>query len=176
MSKPPRTFSIVESALVSGVINVLINGVLGWFALPDGTTLPLWGVPSSCADMVAMGFGIAFGTAIGVTPLTRREHRLGRLVPPALSPRMERVLADWPRALFRRSVLVGVIGLVLFAPPIVFALWVLGVDQVDRMTFVQIKAGWAFVEGALVAPPIAVAALLDAQADARAEPTRRAAA
>lgn len=175
MTKPPRTFSIVESALVSGVINVLINGAVGWFALPAGKTLPLWGVPSLSADMVAMAFGIAFGTGIGVTPLTRREHRLGRLLPPPLSPSMKRVLEGWPQKLFRRSVLIGVIGVVLFAPPIVFALWVLGVDNVDRMTFVEIKAGWAFVEGALLAPPIAVAALLDAEAEARAEPARRAA-
>ena len=175
MSKPPKTFSIVESALVSGVINVLINGVLGWLALPADKTLPLWGLQSLSGDMIAMSFGIAFGTGIGVTPLTRREHRLGKLLPPPLSPSMERVLSEWPRKLFRRSMLIGVIGLVLFAPPIVFALWVLGVDNVDRMTFVQIKAGWAFVEGALVAPPIAVAALLDAQADAKAAPVQRAA-
>jgi hypothetical protein len=163
MAAEPRTFSILQSALVGGLINAAINGALG-LALPEGQRLPLLGLPSLSADIVAMAFGIAFGTGIGVTPLTRRERRAGKLVAPALTSRMERALEDWPSGILRRSLLLGVIGVVLFAPPMLLALWVLGVDSVDRWTFVELKAGWAFVEGALVTPPIAVAALLDAEA------------
>jgi hypothetical protein len=168
MDKPPRRFSLVESALVGGVINLLLNGGFGWLAVPVGTRLPMLGVPGVLVDMVAMAFGIAFGTAIGVTPLTRKAYRDGKLLPPELSPRMERLLEGWPRPLFRRSVLIGVVGLALFAPPVLVALWMLGVESLDRLSFVELKGGWAFVAGAFVSPPIAVAALLDAQADAAA--------
>src|SRR5262245_46729725 len=126
MAAGPTPFSILQSALVGGVINALINGALG-FALPADQRLPLWGVPSLSAAIVAMAFGIAFGTGIGVTPLTRRARRQGKLTPPPLAPRMERALEGWPAGVLRRSLLLGVIGVVLFAPPMLLALWMLGV-------------------------------------------------
>lgn len=153
---------------MAGVVNALINAGLGYLALPDGKHLPFFGLQSLSADFVAMAFGIAFGSGLVVTPLTRLELRAGKLLPPAVPPRWERALSNWPKSLLRRSLNLGVIGVLLFAPLPLLVLWAAGVEAVDRLTFTALKGGWAFVEGALITPPIAVAVLLEAGAETRA--------
>lgn len=158
----PRPFSWLHSALPAGVINALINGAIGWFIVPEGTLLPTWELPGLGADVVATAFGISFGTGLAVTSLARAELRAGKVLAPPISPRWREGFARWPRSTFHRAVNLGVISVVLFAPLPLLALWAFDVESVTRAAAIAFKAAFSFVQGALVTPVIAVAAMVTA--------------
>jgi hypothetical protein len=156
-----RTFSWLGNALGAGVVNALLNAAFGWFFLPAGKTLPLLGVPGVFGDTLGMAYGISFGTVLVVTPQIQRDFRRGRLLPPPVSPYWQASLERWPRSIFRRSVQLGVFSILVFAPLPLLGLWALSPDGFGREAFALYKGAFAFVEGALVTPFIAVAAMLD---------------
>ena len=156
----PRQFSWLHSAFVSGVINLVLNAPFGWAIVKPGTMIPLWGAPGIALDMLLMAFGLAFGTALVVTPQTRRQLSRGQLLPPPLSANLHALLSRWPRSTFQRGVNLGVLSVLIFVPLPLLALWLFGVDGVDRATFTTLKGAFSFVEGAFVTPVIAVAAMV----------------
>ena len=156
----PRQFSWLGSALVSGVINLVLNAPLGWAIVKPGATIPLWGAPGIALDMLLMAFGLAFGTALVVTPQTRRQLSRGQLLAPPLSANLHELLSRWPRSTFQRAVNLGVLSVLIFVPVPLLALWLFDVDGVDRAVFTALKGAFSFVEGALVTPIIAVAAMV----------------
>lgn len=158
--KPARPFSLFEFTLGPGVVNALINAPLGWFLLKPGAILPLWGIPCIAADVVAMSFGVAFGTALVVTPQVRKQYERGQLLMPQLSPRLRAIYFKWPDNLFHRSFNCGVLGVALFAPLPLLALWASGSAGFDHATFALFKGVFGFVEGAIVTPLIAAGALI----------------
>ena len=156
----PRAFSLFEFTLGPGIANALINAPLGWFLLKPGAILPLWGIPCIAADVVAMSFGVAFGTALVVTPQVRKRYERGQLRMPALSPRLRAIYFNWPENLFHRSFNCGLLGVALFAPLPLLALWGSGSRRLRHAAFALFKGVFGFVEGAIVTPLIAAGALL----------------
>ena len=156
----PRQFSWFGSAFGSGVINLVLNAPLGWAIVKPGATIRVWGARSIALDMLLMAFGIAFGTTLVVTPQTRKQLSGGRLLPPPISPRLHDLLSRWLRSTFQRAVNLGVLSVLIFVPLPLFALWLFNIDGADRMLFTTLKGAFSFVEGALVTPIIAVAAMV----------------
>lgn len=156
----PRPFSILLTAIFSGVINALINGAFGWFMLGPDKVWPLWGVPGIGVDTVAMAFGITFGTVLTVTPQTRAQLRAGKLLAAPISPHWRAAFGRWPRSTWRRSIVLGVLSALLFAPLPLVAFWAFGVDDAGRAALTSFKAAFGFVQGALVTPVIALAAMV----------------
>ncbi len=156
----PRSFSFWQTALGAGVVNALINAPLALVLLKPGASLPLWGLPGLAADLVAMAFGISFGTAIVVTLQTRNRLRRGKLLPPAIPPRLRASLERWPRSLPRRAWNLGVISVLLFVPLPLLVLWASGVPGLERTSLGVLKGCFSFVQGGLVTPLVVVAALV----------------
>lgn len=154
----PRPFSWALTAVIPGIINVLINAPIGWFMVPAGARLGIWTLPGVGADLVATAFGVAFGTALVVTPQTRKQIDSGQMLAPPLAERWRNMFAGWPRSLLVRSINLGVWGVLIFAPLPLLALHLLDVQPLDRLGVTLLKGGFSFVEGALVTPVIAAAA------------------
>lgn len=154
----PRPFSWGLTAVVSGIINVVINAPLGWLLVQEGALLGIWTLPGVAADVVATTFGIAFGTGLVVTPQIRKQVAGGQLLPPVLAERWRTMFAGWPASLMVRAFNLGVLGVLIFAPLPLLALYVLDVQPLDRVGVTLLKSTLAFVEGALVTPVIAAAA------------------
>jgi hypothetical protein len=158
----PRRFSALEFVIVAGLINVVINVGLGWFAiLPPATTLPLFATdrPSIVIDLIAMAFGITSGTAFFVTPQVRGQFERGLLLPPSYSPRALAWFARWPENRWRRAFQCGVLGVALFAPVPLLGFAGVGVAHFDKTQFLVWKAVFSFIEGGVATPVIAAAAL-----------------
>ena len=154
----PRKFSLAQTALGAGVINALLNAPLALLLVRPGAALPIFGLPSVAADLVAMGYGISFGTGLVVTLQTRSALRRGRLLLPELPPRVHASLARWPSSVLHRAVNLGVLSVLLFVPRPLLALLVLGAHDLDRSTLMAFKGAFSFVQGALVTPLVVVAA------------------
>lgn len=155
-----QPFSVAQSATVGALINALLNGLLGWAVVPE-TGMPLWGLTSVTTDLLAMSSGIAFGTALVVTPQLRGIGRRGAMTLPPLPPFLRDGFAKWPAHVLLRSVNLGALGVILFAPLPLAALAVLAPAGLSTDAFVAFKTAFAAVEGAVVTPIIALAGLSD---------------
>jgi len=158
--RAPRPFSVLEIAIVSGIVNALINAPIGWFVVKPGASLPLWGVPSIFGDLLAMSFGISFGTVLAVTWQTRRQVARGQLLPPELSPEWTAALGRWPRSTWRRAIWLGALSVAVFAPPTLLLVWACGLHSADRAVLAEFKGVYSFVQGAIVTPIVAAAAIV----------------
>jgi hypothetical protein len=154
----PRTFSWIGIGLGSGVANAIINAPLGLLIVKHGALLPFWGLPSVAADVVAMAYGISFGTGLAVTLQTKRQVAKGQLAAPVIAPWLRSVLNTWPPGLLRRSIQLGIVSVPIFAPLPLLALWLFGPPAADQTTVVILKGAFSFVQGALVTPIIAAGA------------------
>jgi hypothetical protein len=152
-------YGIVPAAVVGGVINALINGGLGWAMVPAGERLMLWAVPGLAFDVVAMSFGIAFGTGIAVTPLLRRQQRAGAVRAPEVSPFWREGFARWPAGVLHRAFNLGALSALVFAPPTIALLWLAGADGLGREAVTAFKGAFGFAHGAFVTPVIGLGAL-----------------
>jgi hypothetical protein len=167
-----RRYLLVDNGVGPFVINLLINALIAWLLFRNATHVPLWGQSSVAGDTVATSFLLPLITCLIVTPLARGRVRGGHL--PRLTPE---AAPGWiPRNTIARSVVIGIVCLVLFTPITLLALQMLGIVSMTPWHFVYFKGMFAAVEGALVTPFLALWAISDAPSPALApigQPLRR---
>lgn len=162
MSPEQRRYLFVQSAIGAAVVNALLNGAIGWAATRGLTEFPTWKVPGVAGDMIATAFGVSFGTCFGALLQVKLDTASGKITPPSELPALLRSLvARRPRGLFMRALLLGLVSVPVFAPPVLALLVALGEPAMDRSAFIALKAGFSAIEGAVVTPLIVLGALLD---------------
>jgi hypothetical protein len=162
-----RTYALRDQGVGAAIVNFLINGAIAWLMFRSLAAVPLWGQQSIAGDTIGTGFFLPFMTCLIVTPLTLRQVRSGTLPEPAWSRLDHPLLARLPRGAAARGALLGAAGALLAAPPVVLALSILGVGELEFWSFIAFKSSFAALLAALVSPLIALAALGDASARAR---------
>lgn len=163
-----RTYALRDQGIGAAIVNFLINGAIAWLMFRSLAAVPLWGQQSIAGDTIGTGFFLPFITCLIVTPLTLRQVRSGTLPVPAWSRVDHPLLARLPRGAAARGAVLGAIGALLLAPPVVFALSALGVGELELWRFIAFKAIFAAILAALVSPLIALAAIGDASSGSRA--------
>jgi hypothetical protein len=156
-------YLVLEQGAGAAGFNLLLNAVIAWALFRGRATVPLWGQPGIAADTLATSFLLPFFTCLIVTPLVRRQLRGGR-VPPLARPGSSRL----PRATPVRALAVGALSLATGGPLALLGLGALDVSSLSFARFLVFKASFAAALAALVTPGIALAALRDAAAPARA--------
>jgi hypothetical protein len=156
-----RRFLFVQNTIGAAVVNLAINGAIGWAITRGLQVFPVWSVPGAAPDLVATGFGVSFGTAIAARLGVNFEVARGRIS--AIAP--EPPYAGWyrrlPRQTFARSVWFGAVSVPVFVVPLLLVLLVAGTPALERTTFVWLKAGFSAVQAAIVTPLIVLAVLFD---------------
>lgn len=163
MSPRDRRYLFGQCCVGSAIINVIINGALGWatFRGLGVAALPLWRIPGVAADLSGTAFGVTFGTCVGMAFQVQRDLKLGKIGHVAVSPAVAGLLARFPEGTLKRSVGLGVLSVPIFALPVVAALVALDIGAIERMHYIALKAGLAALEAALVTPLIVLAVLGD---------------
>jgi hypothetical protein len=164
MSAAHRRYLILELGVGAAVINFLINGAIAWGMFRSAATVPFWGQQSIGADTIGTTFFLPFFTCLIVTPLGHRQVRSGKL--PALSWRRatHSILGRLPSKTLRRAFALGVLYMIAVAPPAIWALTSLGVEQMSFGGFVLFKATFAAALSVVVTPLIGLCVLGDAEA------------
>ncbi|HEX3770518.1 MAG TPA: hypothetical protein VHV30_06635 [Polyangiaceae bacterium] len=162
MAPHHRVYLFVECTIGAAVVNIAINGFLGWltFRTLHTATLPLWRIPGVAADLVGTAFGVTFGTTLGMGLQVARDMKRGKIGHVDLSPRVAAFIARFPHGTFRRSVGLGVASIV-FALPVITVLALLGVDAMGEWPYVTLKSAMAAVQAAAVTPWLVLARLGD---------------
>ena len=156
MSPEHKRFLLVEEGVGSVVVNLLLNALIAYLMFRGATTVPLWGQQSIAGDTIGTTFFLPLFTCLIVTRLARGQVRAGRIARLAGTP----YGLQWmPARSLWRGALLGVICVILIAPPTLAALSAVGVTQQSFWRFVAFKAGFAAALGFVVTPLIALWAI-----------------
>ncbi len=163
VSTDQRRWIVINALLVTAVVNVVINGALGWLSVGEDESVPLWDFPgaSTLSDALGTLFVLPLITGLLATTAVWVDMRRGRLERVrGLAQRRPR-LAALPLRRLPRAIAFGAITFVLLAPPVALALVLTDFDDLSRGEFVVYKVVFAVVLGALVTPVIALRAMAD---------------
>lgn len=150
-----RRFLLFDNGVIPGVINVLVNVILGWLSYDGLERIPKSGSNSVMADLLGTCFLLPFITVLIATPIVRRQPKM----PAVVWPKQLRLLR--PKSVFLRALVFGVCGLIILWPPVWFASDVYLDDAIALSRFAAIKLPFVFLLGVLLTPVIAFAALAD---------------
>jgi hypothetical protein len=146
------------------VANALLNAAIGWAITRGLSSFPVWTAPGVVVDLAATAFGVAFGTVISAAFQVRWDLARGKITAPALpdphAAHLARLLARLPVGALKLAFLLGVGAIPVFCSPAVVALAASGFRSLDRASFIELKAGFAAIEGAVVTPLIVFGWLL----------------
>ena len=158
MATDAKRYLYVEQPIGAFVVNLVLNALIAWGVFRGLPAVPLWGETSIAGDTVATSFLLPFLSVLIATPLVRRDVRHGK--PPAASLR-RLAPSRWPHGLVARALALGLAGLALAAPIAIATLAGAGVTAIAMPGFIAVKAAFAALLGALLAPTIARAAVTE---------------
>lgn len=160
LSAEHRKFLIVEQGLVPTVFNLLLNGLIAWALFRSAEAVPLWGESSVAVDLLATAFLLPFLTCLIVSSIVGRHVRDGKV---------DTLRADqlphsrwFTRPPIARAALLGGIGVVFGAVPLVWALSLGSSQPFAVSSFVMFKAVWAAMLAAVLTPIVGWWALASA--------------
>jgi hypothetical protein len=159
MSPFHRRFIFVEQGVGAAIFNFLLNAAIAWGAFYGLARVPLWGQQSIGADTIGTAFILPFLTCLAVTRLARKRVQRGHLARLEWTRASHPVLAWLPEPTMKRALVLGLAGLVLFAPPTIAAFYALGIPDLSLRDFIVFKASFAATQAAVVTPLVALWAL-----------------
>jgi hypothetical protein len=162
MSRRHRIYLFVECTIGAAVINVGINGFLGWltFRSLHATSLPTWRIPGVAADLAGTAFGVTFGTCLGMGLQVRRDMKSGKIGHVDVSPAIAAWITRLPHGTLKRSVTLGIVSIVV-SLPVIAALALAGVTAMDEWPYITLKSAMAAVQAAAITPFLVLASLAD---------------
>lgn len=149
-----------HEVLVGGVSNAFFNGVIAWLLLRGGANLSWQGPHSFVGDIFATAFILPLIVAFIVIPLQRSKLARGKLPVMRLDrdSKLQALVDRMPARTSRSAPLFGLVGVCLFAPLGLLALFVGGVHEITPAAYAIFKGMWAGVmAGALVVPMVMLA-------------------
>jgi hypothetical protein len=159
-----RRWLFLNTIVIAAVANGILNALIAWGSAANEDEIPLWQVPfvegpSLVTDTIGTFFILPFLTTLVITTVVWHELREGRIAP--LSKRTSGLLARMPKTRVRRGAYFGLITMLVLSPPAVLVLVLRDPGDVSVSDFVLFKAIFGIVLGALVTPPIGLAAMTD---------------
>ena len=159
-----RRWLLLNAVVIAAVVNAALSALIAWGSAASEDEIPLWAVPfaegpSLAVDTIGTFFILPFLTTLLITTTVWHELRKGRIAP--LTKRDKGLLANLPKTRVRRGAYFGLITMLVLSPPAVLALVLRDPGDVTVGDFVLFKAIFGVVLGALVTPPIALAAMTD---------------
>lgn len=159
-----NTFSghVSREAIVNGITNCLFNGLIAWWLVKQRALIPVWGGEGLALDFVATAIALVFIVSLIVMPLTRRKVSAGTLPQATAWPagRAADILGFMARRhLLASAALLALFAALVFVPPILLMLQIVGVSSLAPAHFALFKGVWAgLMAAAMVVPMIAIVA------------------
>ena len=155
---PDHRKYLTSQALVGAGVNLVLNGAIGWVVFRSLDRIPFSGSPSVSGDLVGTAFLLPLLVCLIATPLVRAEVHGGAVEPAETSGVLPRFL---PRSLLLRGIALGLLATLTIAPLVIWGLQALGIQAMGFWQFVGFKAAFGAALAALIAPVVALRALMD---------------
>ncbi len=157
-----RRYFIGRCCVGAAIVNAIVNGGLGWLATRGVGSVALWHIPGVLWDLWGTAFGVTFGTCIGTAYQVPRDLSRGLIEPVTMSPGVAALVARFPDRVFKRSLGLGSLSCLVFALPLILLLVGMRFGALDRMAYIEVRAGLAAFVAAIVTPFLALRVLGDA--------------
>jgi hypothetical protein len=169
-----RRWLLINAIVIAAIVNGVLNALIAWGSGASEDEIPLWaapliGGPSTIVDTVATLFILPFLTTVLITTAAWHEMREGKLAPLTVNRSSDPMLRQLPRTRARRGAYFGVLTVLLLGPAAVLLLIAFDYGDISPGDFVLYKTIFGVALGALVTPPIAIAALTDTEVAAEAK-------
>jgi hypothetical protein len=146
-----------KEMIVNFSINLIINGLIAWFAFSAQARVPMWGEHSFGGDLAVTTFFLCWIIGAIVVATHRAKAKKDQL--PVIN-------LDLPLWLPKNPVLMGllfaVLALLVYYPATLLILLVFGFVEIDLLAFSVFKGFWAGVLACLVIPPAMIFGLATA--------------
>lgn len=157
ISAQHKKFLFVDQCLMPGVFNFLINGLIAWFIFRSMQSTQLWGEGSFGGDLLITAILLPALTCLIVSPIIVAQVKKGKIEPLPGSYKSQTGMAN--RSSIIRAVVLGILGVIFAALPIVFLLHLI-LQQTNSVALAGVdyalfKAIWAALMAMLVTPVIA---------------------
>ena len=159
LSAAQRGYLWVGQVMVPALINLVLNGLIGWAMFRGVSELPRLGNPSIVGDTLGTCFFLPAITCLIVTPIVRAHVKKGTAQP--LVGALPGWLAWFQRRLVLRAIALGLATVAVAGSVVAAALALLGIEALAFTPFLIFKAVFAGLLGGLVTPLIALLALAD---------------
>jgi hypothetical protein len=152
---------IRHESLVSGISNLVFNGVIAWLLLRSGSKLTLGGENNYAVDIAATAFILPFIVALIVIPLNRRKLAAGKAPGVKLDRRLplQAFLLRFPKGLGWQACWIALLAAVVFTPLTLAILWALDVQEFTPTAYAVFKGCWAGLLAATITGPLLMLAL-----------------
>jgi len=157
-----KKYIFFDQGIVSAIINFSINFALGFVFFQSVSLIPLWGSSSIISDSIIMVFVLTSLTVLVITFVTNLKVKQKKLTALTWRRSSHPVLKLLPANIWWRSIIMGIIYLIILIPLIILALTLLKVQSMTFWNFVLFKASFAGINAFLVGPLSAFSALGDA--------------
>jgi hypothetical protein len=159
-----RSWLLLNAILIAAFINAALSALIAWGSAASEDDIPLWKAPlvggtNLITDTVGTFFILPFLTTLVITTVVWSELQDGKLTP--LARRTAGVFSRAPSTRLRRAAYFGLICMLVLGPPAVIVLILIDVSPISVGHFVLYKAILGVLLGAVVTPPIALAAMTD---------------
>jgi hypothetical protein len=162
LSPRHRRLLWLDQGVGSAVFNFLLNAGIAWLLFHSVEAVPLWGQLSIAGDTVATAFILPLLTSLVVSRMVAGQVAAGH-IPPLSGPPDSRLLAALAgRSALGRGALLGAVGMLAAAAPVIGWLQWAGPRSLDLGAFLWFKASFAGALAAVVTPVIGLSALLRA--------------
>ena len=164
-----RRWLVAKAIVATIAINAVVNAAIAWASVTGQGSVSMWGAPlvetSIFWNVIGTLFLLPLITCVLTTTAIRADIQRGSLAPLSSGLRAtHRWLTALPSARWRRGVAIGALTVVVLAPPLVLALVVSGLGDLDEGQFVLWQTVFAVLLGIAVTPPIALCAMADPDA------------
>jgi len=161
-----KRWLFINAVVIAALANAALNALIAWGTAAPEDEVPLWAVPlvggpSTTVDTVATLFILPFLTTLAITTTAWHEMREGKLARLSVDRSADPLLARLPARRARRGAYFGLITMLALGPIAIVLLIAFDFGDVSVGDFVLYKAIFGVLLGALVTPPIAIAALTD---------------
>ena len=157
-------------ALMNGVLNAIINGLIAWFMLKERGTVPLWGPHGFGVDLAATAFVLPSLVGMILIAMYRRKIAKGVLSHRPLNGEvvLERYIQRLPRGNVPAALSFGAISLLMIAPLTLAPFALFQITSLSPDAFAVFKGIWAGLLAAIIVRPIVLVALAKEDALAKA--------
>jgi len=178
LSAAQHKYLVHDQIIGAGIFNLLLNAGLAWLSFRHHKVVPMTGDPSIVGDTIGTALILPLVVCLIASPLVRKAIKAGKVDALSASSRVRSMVLWLPRWSFFRGLVLGLIGVAWFAPPLLLLFKLAGVENMSVGGYVVVKALFAGALAAAVSPvmalyvlsttapaPAPAAAAVDAQRD-----------
>ncbi len=151
-----------REAATNGITNAFFNGAIAWLLVRNRTAVPVWGQEGLAVDFAATSLILVFIVTLIVIPLARRKVARGEYPGAVWQAGVARTFLDFMarRNLLVCALLLGLMSVLLFVPPVLLLTELLGIPEFTAAHFALLKGFWAgLVAAGMVAVMLGIVAM-----------------